>query len=216
MIQKINELFGKRVISQLTGDQVATVREVVIDREARRIVALIISKGRSSNEQVVRLEQILGMGEFIVVDGARPFYSSASDAEIVALRKGAEQITGKKLMSATGEQFGTVGDMYFDRSGAIVGFELKHGLLSGSDPQVIRAGDVEAVGRDAVIARTNQTIALSVLSAEETQVSGLVEEEPAHSPRGEHAEPVGARPDRPMLNTIPEPTSEPRLEANLR
>jgi uncharacterized protein YrrD len=154
---------------------------VVLDREARHIVALIITNGHSSDEQVVRIEQILGIGEFIVVDGARPFQSSASDAEIIELRKSAEQITGKKIMSATGEQFGTVSDMYFGRGGAIIGFELKHGPFGGSDPQVIRAADVQAVGKDAVIARTNEPIALAMLMAEETQVA-----EPAegitHSP----------------------------------
>jgi uncharacterized protein YrrD len=170
-MQKMNELFGKRVISQMSGDQVATVREVVLDPEARKIVALIINSGRSSNEQVVRMGQILGMGEFIVVDGTQPFEASAGDSEIVELRKGAAQITGKKIMSAAGEQVGTVGDMYVGRRGAIIGFELKHGPFSSSEPQVIRAVDVEAVGKDAVIARTNQPIALSVLTAEETSAS---------------------------------------------
>jgi sporulation protein YlmC with PRC-barrel domain len=99
-MQKMNELFGKRVISQMTGDQVATVREVVLDPEARKIVALIINSGRSSNEQVVRMGRILGMGEFIVVDGTQPFEASVGDPEIVELRKGAAQITGKKIMSA--------------------------------------------------------------------------------------------------------------------
>jgi sporulation protein YlmC with PRC-barrel domain len=169
IMQKMNELYGKRVISQITGDEVATVREVVLDPEARQIEALIISSGRSGDEQVVRMGQILGMGEFIVVDGTRPFESSAGDPEIVELRKGAEQITGKKIMSATGEQFGTVGDMYIGRRGAIVGFELKHGPFGGSEPQVIRATDVEAVGKDAVIARTNQPMALSALTAAETR-----------------------------------------------
>ena len=111
IMQKMNELYGKRVISQITGDEVATVREVVLDPEARQIEALIISSGRSGDEHVVRMGQILGMGEFIVVDGTRPFEPSARDPEIVKLRKGADQITGKKIMSTTGEQFGTVGDM---------------------------------------------------------------------------------------------------------
>ena len=109
------------------------------------------------------------MDEFIVVDGTRPFESSAGDPEIVKLRKGAEQITGKKIMSTTGEQFGTVGDMYIGHCGTIVGFELKHGPFGGSEPQVIRATDVEAVGKDAVIARTNQPMALSALTAAETR-----------------------------------------------
>jgi uncharacterized protein YrrD len=184
-MQKMNELFGKRVISQLTGEQIATVREVVLDPEARQIVALIISGGRSSGEQVVRMGQILGIGEYLVVDTARPLQASAGDAEVVELRKGAEQITGKKLMSASGEQFGTVGDMYLNRRGAIVGFELKHGRFSGGEPQVIRAADIQAVGKDAVIARTSQPVALSTLAAEETEASRQAEGGDAPTPAGD-------------------------------
>lgn len=186
-MQKMNELFGKRVISQLTGNQVASVYEVVLDPEARQIVALVLTSEHSRDEQVVRMEQILGMGEFVVIDGTRPLQSSADDSEIIALRKSAQQITGKKLMSVTGEQVGTVSDMYVGRSGVIVGFELKHGPFSGADPQVFRAIDVQTVGKDAVIVRTSQPIALSVLTAEELAVSWPVEVG-ADSLSGNHAE----------------------------
>jgi uncharacterized protein YrrD len=194
MMQKVNELFGKRVISQWTGNQVAIVREVVLDTDARQIVALIISDGRSSNEQVVRIGQILGMGEFVIVDDARPFYSSTSDAEIVELRKGVGQITGKKLMSAAGEQIGTISDMLFGRDGAIVGFELKHSLFDMAEPQVIRAADVQAIGKDAVITGTNQTIALSLL-AEEEHGAAPTEVALPPGPVGEHADDAGMHPD---------------------
>lgn len=187
MMQKVNELFGKRVISQWSGNQVATVREVVLDTDARQIVALLIGDGRSSNEQVVRIGQILGMGEFVIVDDAHPFYSSTSDAEIVELRKGVGQITGKKLMSAAGEQMGTISDMLFGRGGAIVGFELKHGLFDTAESQVIRTTDVQAVGKDAVIARTNQTIALSLL-AEDEPAAAPAEVALPPSPVGERAD----------------------------
>jgi uncharacterized protein YrrD len=194
-MQKINDLFGKRVISQQTGDQLATVRDVVLDRQAHRIVALIIGE-RAGEEQVVRRERILGMGEFIIVDGAGPFPTGDSDGEIVDLREGAEKITGKKIISTSGEQLGTVGDMYFSRSGAIIGFELKHGLFSGSDPQVIKAADVQAVGKDAVIVTASQPVGLSILTEDEIEMPppAVTAREPApeRSEQGEQA--VGALP----------------------
>ncbi|RRR68426.1 MAG: hypothetical protein EI684_17640 [Candidatus Viridilinea halotolerans] len=165
-MQKMNELFGKRVINQLTGNQVAIVREVVLDSAARQILALILTSEHSREEQVVRMENVLGMGEFVVIDGARPLQSSAGDSEIVALRKSAQQITGKKLMSVTGDHVGTVGDMHVGRNGIIVGFELKHGMFSSTDPQAFRAVDVQTVGADAVIVNTPHPIALSLLAAE--------------------------------------------------
>jgi uncharacterized protein YrrD len=209
-VQKINELFGKKVISRQTGDQMATVRDVVLDRQARRIMGLIIGGGRSGDEQVVRREQILGMGEYIVVDGAGPFPAIGDDAEIAELHQDAEKITGKKIISAAGEQLGTVGDMYFSRSGAIIGFELKHGLFSGSDPQVIRGADVQAVGKDAVIVAETEPVSLSVLAEDEiaTPAPGVAAAQPgapparaddAAEPRpGEHAIGMPIRPVEPL------------------
>jgi uncharacterized protein YrrD len=177
-MQKINELFGKQVISQQTGNQLATVRDVVLDAESRQIVALILTSGRSRHDQVARMAQIHGMGEFVVVDETTPLLSSDDDSEVVALRENAEQITGKKLISVAGEQFGTVGDMYVGRNGTIIGFELKQGMFSSSDPQVVRATDVQAIGKDAVIVKTNQPVALSLLTEEETATTEPVQVPP--------------------------------------
>jgi sporulation protein YlmC with PRC-barrel domain len=163
-VQKVNELFGKRVIEQQTGEGIGVVRDVVLDAETRQIVAIVFGSSRS-NEQVVRRAQVSGMGEFVVVDGAEPFLMANDDAEIIELRRSAERITGKKIISASGEQIGVVGDLYFHRSGAIAGFELKHGLFGGSDPQVVSIDDVQAIGKDAVITRTSQPTTLSALAA---------------------------------------------------
>ncbi|NNJ10870.1 hypothetical protein EKD04_011060 [Chloroflexales bacterium ZM16-3] len=169
-MQKINDLFGKLVISQITGDQVASVSDIVLDQEVRRIVALIIS-GRASGEQVVRWPQILGVGEFVVVDGAQAFLAASDDSEIAELRAGAERITGKHIISASGEQVGTVSDMYFSRDGELVGFELRRGLFGGLDPQAIRAEDIQAVGRDAVIVSANESISMSALDSDTSTAS---------------------------------------------
>lgn len=165
-MQKINDLFGKRVISQASGNQIATVRDIVLDAEVRRIIGLVIGDGRAHDEQVARWPRVLGVGEYVVVDAASPLPAASDDPEIVELRKGAEQITGKKVISAGGEQIGTVENMYFDPDGTIIGFELKGGLFGGSDPQAIRAEDVQAVGRDAVIATTSEPIKMSELSGD--------------------------------------------------
>jgi uncharacterized protein YrrD len=190
-MQKVNELFGKRVISQQSGNQVATVREVVLDAEARQIVALILTSGRSRHDQVARMAQIHGMGEFVVVDETMPLLSSDDDREVVTLRENADQITGKKLISVAGEQFGTVGDMYVGRNGAIIGFELKQGMFSSSDPQVVRATDVETVGKDAVIVKTNQSVPLSLLTEEETA-----------APESAHEVRRGLAPPHPPTQTV--------------
>ncbi|MBX0330370.1 PRC-barrel domain-containing protein [Oscillochloris sp. ZM17-4] len=165
MMQKINDLYGKPVIGQHTGNQIATVRDIVLDAEIRQIVALIIGGGWSGPEQVIRRERIIGVGEFIVADDALPFPAGAEDIEVAELRKNAERITGKKIISTTGEQIGTVGDIYF-KDAMIVGFELKRGLFSGGEPEIVQIENVQAVGKDAVIAVTEHLVALSAVTAQ--------------------------------------------------
>lgn len=209
-MQKINDLFGKSVIGQHTGNQIATVRDVVLDAEIRQIVALIIGGGWSGDEQVVRRERILGMGEFIVADDATPFPTGSEDVAVADLRAGAERITGKKIMSTTGEQLGTVGDIYFSGN-MIVGFELKRGLFSGGDPEIVQIEDVQAVGKDAVIAVTRQPVALSTITAQDTGEDGLVVALADDQAHDDQAHELGDRMpgDDPMPKSTPQQVADP-------
>src|SRR5262245_45718407 len=107
-MHKVNDLFHKRVIDQNSGDAVATVRDVVLSADGQRIVALIINGGdRSHGEQVIRWDAVVSVGEYVVVDGAQPLSGVNEDPEVAELRQDAQQITGKAVMSTTGERLGT-------------------------------------------------------------------------------------------------------------
>lgn len=163
-MHKVNELFGKRVIDKHSGDQIAIVRDVVLDTETGRIVALVIGDGAwGSKDRVVTWGEVIGAGEFVVVDGSRPFPTLGEVAEVRELRERAERVTGKRVISATGEQIGSVDDIYYDRSGVILGYELKRGLFSGHS--VLRAVDVQTVGKDAIIAGSADLVSREALAA---------------------------------------------------
>lgn len=159
-MQRINALFGKRVINQATGDRVASVHDVVLSSDARRIVALVVSEGgRTGNEQVVPWESVISVGEFVIVDGKQPWRMLSEHAEVLELREQAQQITGKPIMSAAGERLGTVGDVLYNERGEIVSYELKQGLFGGSsDAPLLPAASVQAIGKDAIIASSGELI----------------------------------------------------------
>jgi len=152
-MQKINQLFGKRVIDQHSGNQCATVRDVVLDGDMRRIIALVIGDGGwGRKDRVLRWNDVVGAGEFIVVNGTQSFPLLDEDAEVRALRERAETITGKPVISASGEQIGNVDDIFFDRSGLLLGYEIRRGMFGGHP--VLRSADVRSVGKDAIIAES--------------------------------------------------------------
>lgn len=71
----------------------------------------------------------------------------------------ATDVIGKPVVSAdTGRKLGTVGDLLLDDAGlALVGLVVRHGVLRGED--VLSAEDVQSLGADAVVSRSDRLIA---------------------------------------------------------
>jgi sporulation protein YlmC with PRC-barrel domain len=163
-MQKINDLFGKRVVDLTTGDPVATVGDVVLSADGHRIVALIAGGGAfsSGDEHVIRWDCVRSIGEYVIVESATPFATVGDDAEVAELRKQAHKITGKTVISTTGEQIGTVGDMIFNDRGDVVGYTIRQGggLLGGANG-MLPAQQVQAVGKDAIIVATAELMPLT-------------------------------------------------------
>ena len=72
-MKKVNDLFNKRVINQATGNPMDSVRDVVLSDDGRRIVALVVGGGsRSHDDQIIRWDSIISVGEDVIVDGRTP------------------------------------------------------------------------------------------------------------------------------------------------
>jgi uncharacterized protein YrrD len=156
-MQTVNTLFGKPIVSQSTGNQLGSVRDVVLSSDTHRILALVGGGGGwSGKEQVIRWPAISGVGEYVVVNEAGPLPAVGEDAEISELRAKAEKITGKPIVSTQGERLGTVDDLYYNSRGEIVGYAVKQGTFGGT--LVLRAGAVQSVGKDAVIASSSELV----------------------------------------------------------
>ena len=51
---KINDLLGREVFNQDTGDKLASVEEVIFDDDTRRVVALLVDGGLLQSPRVLR------------------------------------------------------------------------------------------------------------------------------------------------------------------
>jgi uncharacterized protein YrrD len=156
-MRKVNDLYGKQVINQSTGEKVAAVRDVVLSDDARRIVALVVGDGMWANgERVIRWDSIISVGDFVIAQGTAPYAAVADDAEVGELRKQANKITGTMVVTSAGERLGTIGDMFFGNRGDIIGYSIKQGMMGGSEDPFLPADQVQVVGKDAVIATTGE------------------------------------------------------------
>ena len=154
-MRKANELIGKPIVRQDTGERLASVHNVVVDRAAQRAVALLIqAAGWLHDARVVPWNRVTGIGDVILVGGDEPIIGTADNPELAALVTQAGQITGTRIVTASGEELGTVGDLFIDDEGRVLGYEVRHGLLSLAGRQFLPVAQVQTVGQDAVIATT--------------------------------------------------------------
>ena len=209
-MNKVNELYGKKVINQSNGEGVAAVRDVVLSPDAQRIVALVVGGGTfSSDEQVIRWDKIVSIGEYVIVQSVEPFSATGEDMEVADLRDQAHRITGKTVISNDGERMGTVGDMFFDERGTIAGYEIKQGGVFGNSANpILPARYVHSVGKDAVIADRAELVDREAFEAQ----TGTLDTREVGAPPSLHAPDMGVRrpaDDLPPIEDDPRRITQP-------
>jgi uncharacterized protein YrrD len=149
-MQKVNQMFGKEVINQVSGEKIATVHDIVMDRDTRHVLALLLrSGGLIGSTSVVRWSSVVSVGDVVVIRAEKELPALNDDAEVSELAKQSNRITGTSVISTKGEQLGSISDMYINERGEVVGYEVKQGMLHGN--RYLPAEHVQAVGKDAVI-----------------------------------------------------------------
>lgn len=149
-MQKVNQMFGKEVINQVSGEKIATVHDIVMDRDTRHVLALLIrSGGLMGSTSVVRWNAVVSVGDVVVIRAEKDLPSLSDDAEVSELTKQSNRITGTSVISAKGEQLGSIGDIFINEQGQVIGYEVKQGMLHSN--RYLPAEHVQAVGKDAVI-----------------------------------------------------------------
>jgi sporulation protein YlmC with PRC-barrel domain len=67
-IQRVNELFGKEVVSQTSGEKQGTVRDIIFDEDASNIVALMVG-GIVGRGRALRWTSVASVGDVVVLGG---------------------------------------------------------------------------------------------------------------------------------------------------
>ncbi len=154
-MRKANELFGKTIVAQASGERLATVRDVVLDRDARKVAALLVDGGGwFSSAKVVLWSNVISAGDVIIVPGADAITTVEQNSYLADLLRHPQRMTGTTLISTGGERIGTVGDLFINERGEVVGYEVKQGFMSDlAGRKFLPADTVETIGQDAIIAK---------------------------------------------------------------
>ena len=155
-MRKANELIGKSVVHQATGERIATVRDLVFQPDASCVTALLIDGGGWFRDaQVIAWSTVTSIGDVVMVQGDTPIQRANDVPQIRDELDQKFQLTNTAIMTDAGERIGTVGDLFIDETGKVVGYEVKQGLVNDlAGRKFLSADSVKTVGKDAIIADT--------------------------------------------------------------
>ena len=103
---------GRKVISRATAQDMGALSHLLVDTERRTVGALIVGKGRKA--QLVDWDHVTGFGpDAVMVAEEAAMRAPADDRERKGV-SGALDLVGKRALSDTGTELGTVDDVDFD------------------------------------------------------------------------------------------------------
>ncbi|HEY1012258.1 MAG TPA: PRC-barrel domain-containing protein, partial [Herpetosiphonaceae bacterium] len=153
-MRKAADLLKKLIVQIDTGDIVGKVEDLLLDPEQDRLAALITMSGRWMREAALIPWEgiVVCTGDVILVrPGTEPQPASALPPLQQLLERNIH-VSGTRVLTASGDKVGTVGEMLIDGEGRIKGYTISRGFL-GAERQFVAAEDVEAIGADALIVR---------------------------------------------------------------
>jgi uncharacterized protein YrrD len=164
-VRKGKSIIGKDVLSLEDGVKLETVSDIVIDPEGRRVVAIIVTEGGfMSSSKVVPTDEVTSYGKDAVVVRSKASVVSVSDnPELRAMVDHDEKILGKKVFTNSGDDQGSISDIYFDEAtGAVVGYEVSGGLLgdAAKGTSYLGTDEIISMGRDVIYVRPETAAAL--------------------------------------------------------
>lgn len=119
---RFSEAKGRKVVSTSTAETVAVVDGFVVDPGRRSVLALHLRKSQSGD--TLRWSDLNAFGaDAVTVAGTDALSEAGEDVE--ALRGKAHDVLGKRVLSASGDELGSVVDVEFDpASGSLVALVL--------------------------------------------------------------------------------------------
>lgn len=158
---KASRLSGIAIVSIADGTKEGTVRDVVLEPNRRRVVALTIRPTGGRNDKLVPVKEIHSAGRDAITipntDVLKEEHPVRGDGEVYL-----SELKGTKALADTGEVVGTISEVEIDpNSFAILGYELTTGVWSGLTGSRKRLPADERVhyGRDVLIVRESMPAA---------------------------------------------------------
>jgi uncharacterized protein YrrD len=169
---KSKSVIGKEILSLEEGLKLDKVHDVVIDPEGLRVVALVTTEGGfMSSSEVVPVSEVASFGkDAVVIRSSQSIIPTSADPELQLIVDREDKIIGKNVFTTTGDEQGSIADVYFEEStGEVVGYEVSGGLLGdvAKGRSYLATDEIAAIGDDIIYVEPETAASL------EAQVGGL-------------------------------------------
>lgn len=126
---RFSEAAGRKVVSTSTADSVGKIDDFVVDPRVPAVVALALKKTDSGD--TLRWADITAFGsDAVTVTGVERL--TDADADLADLLGKDHRLIGKRALSTTGDEIGTVTDVEFDpNSGTVTAIVLDSEQVAG-------------------------------------------------------------------------------------
>jgi uncharacterized protein YrrD len=154
-MRKGKSVIGKDILALDEGTRLQKVNNLIIDPGGQRLVGLVVDEGGlMSSTKVVPIEEVSSFGrDAVVVEGQHSIVTTAEAPEIKDIVDHAEKFVGKKVFTVTGDDQGTIADIYFDEpTGTVLGYEVSGGLFADTakGTAYLPTEDITSIGADVI------------------------------------------------------------------
>lgn len=112
MSDSFREAAGRKVISRASAQDLGTVAHLLVDARLRQVSAVIIGRGRKA--LLVDWSAVSGFGRDAVMVGDDGAPRPPTDERERAAADGKLELVGKRALTESGNELGTVADVTFD------------------------------------------------------------------------------------------------------
>ncbi|WP_082788910.1 PRC-barrel domain-containing protein [Desulfolucanica intricata] len=155
-MQKSKQLMAMPVISLEEGQQIGTVKGLVIDPAKKEVIALVIEqKGWFKEQKFIPFNKINSVGnDAITVEQSGAIQKGASIPDILRLYKEHIDIVGNKIVTETGTVLGYVDEYYIElTNGSLAGIEFSGKFINSmvKGKAFLNTAFIRTIGKEIVI-----------------------------------------------------------------
>lgn len=155
---KTTDIIGLDVITINEGKKVASIKDVIYDQGAQKILALLLDEGGLFvDPHVILLSDIKNVGkDALMIQSAEDIRSTADVDKIIrTIAKDKIFLTKTRMVTTGGENLGNISDLYFDPfTGNVTEIEFIQSLNNlASAKKRVKIHDIVSVGQDATVVK---------------------------------------------------------------